>query len=448
MPLYFQWDWNTYSTTLTSRGDVGWNHGKQIPTTLQRYLGIKEYPIAGDNMNRFIANLSPLLIFLTISSVAFGFGQRCVSFYDIAQKPLNVAEILAEDALYKKINSTNEMVVAAESYLPGNHGGQLIKIRRKSGQKRWDSNFSSLPDGQVGSPRDFAIIAGEKLAWYFGFRKIGDDRMTIPDMDEVNGGIERLNAVLKKHKRNKSLINFQFYRPEVFPNDADARLDVLKNSKHGRVPYGHLGIKMIDGLDTVALHDTNIHLARILYPSSVIDHGYNINARTAQFVEYLRAEIEKLPESPFIHSRIDFIEQILYLRDRLTDVLDANSVYVSSLYYRRPGVHLLDGRGIDYVRAFNNEGESADSYIYNRVYAMEKLMNPEKYKQFWKIVRSFFARYPEAKSTEHYFNSRTGPGYSIRNIGGSFPGHLYEQMVTKHRDLEWAAEMVMTGQGH
>jgi hypothetical protein len=88
-----------------------------------------------------------------------------------------------------------EPTIALDKMVSGQHGGQLL-VLKKIGDG-WGSQASTIGYDPQGDPRWFIDIVGPEAAAYFGYKVLADDQVTVPDLKELQGAMERVNTRLK-----------------------------------------------------------------------------------------------------------------------------------------------------------------------------------------------------------------------------------------------------------
>lgn len=163
-------------------------------------------------------------------------------------RPFIATELYANDVR----TSDDEEV----DWLPGTlrYGSKGVLRILRSRRGLWHSDLRD-PDEYnllLGNPQTLPAIVGPKVAWIFGFRKIDDLTMTVPDAEALNHGIRLLNKKLKL--MGYPQIRWRFYQTEG--SDADA--DFISNFVKFQKPLARTG--------AVALNDLSYHTSEILLP--------------------------------------------------------------------------------------------------------------------------------------------------------------------------------------
>lgn len=150
--------------------------------------------------------------------------------------------------------------------IPGRFGGKYYLVARRTGTSEW-VDASDYPNPQ-GDPRLNIDLLGPTLADFFGFKFVDKDRIQIPDVQEINLSIQKLNdgrkAYLKRTDTQQKLrmdarfdpgaIEVHFYDPK--DEKITNRSYLNRVLQEGALPVGPLDLKSDQ---TIFLHDVNFH---------------------------------------------------------------------------------------------------------------------------------------------------------------------------------------------
>lgn len=155
----------------------------------------------------------------------------------------------------------------------GSHGGKLRELTTTDG--RWVSTHRPTSAAIVGSPIWNIIFLGPKLSYILGFRFIDVSRITLPDAQELNGGLLKLNLKLK-HAGQKPL-PFKFF--ELNKNAQFEDMEFIQKFLNGEIP--------LDGASLVGIHDLSYHAAQFLLPPEMIKQMQESVRFTLKTIDYL-----------------------------------------------------------------------------------------------------------------------------------------------------------------
>ena len=166
--------------------------------------------------------------------------------------------LVAEDLITYRFLREEAETVRSVGEMPGPNGGKLIILEKNEKVYSWYSQFSLFPGADQGDPRASANALGVELAYFFGVRKISENRMTIPDVKELNGARRKLNRALKALGYRP--IPIRFYEQNI-ENHQD--LTYLRKfiSSFG-LPYSESG--------PLRVHDASYHLISVLLTEELL----------------------------------------------------------------------------------------------------------------------------------------------------------------------------------
>lgn len=185
------------------------------------------------------------------------------------------------DAEYATIDFLGEM--------PGEHGGRLVLLFKNPMFNSWRSRFS-IGAAKQGDPRAPVSLFGPLLTHFFGIRQISEDVITIPDVDEVNGAIKKLNTALIE--LGFQPIPFKYYEmmPEPDEQDPKKRVKILfdfieKATAHFLWPFS---IRQ----KFPQIHDVSYHLAMLMLPVHLLEQFKSRYSLVTKFYYFINTQIE------------------------------------------------------------------------------------------------------------------------------------------------------------
>lgn len=184
--------------------------------------------------------------------------------------------IKAEDVLtYRKMDEEAESVKTIGE-MPGSQGGKLIVLERGGFYYSWFSHFQIFLKANQGDPRSLVNTLGSELAYFFGVRQISDNRITIPDVDEVNGAIEKLNVALKD--LGYKPIPIRFHAQNI--RNHDDMIYIKNFTQRMQLPYADSG--------PVRVHDAAYHLSSVLLSEELLVPIVEQYSLALKFYEYVQ----------------------------------------------------------------------------------------------------------------------------------------------------------------
>lgn len=155
---------------------------------------------------------------------------------------------------------------------PGPHGGQLIRLRNTS--TKWLSKHSEFFFDVQGDPRFFIGTAGTKTARFFGFEVLEPKHMTIPNVNELNGAVAKLNPQLIKMGYEPIPLNFSHN-----PLDSTSMSRYLDRFTEGLLPMAPDGHHLV--------HDMSFHSGAVFLPPRLIQVAQKRVQFIRKFVSFL-----------------------------------------------------------------------------------------------------------------------------------------------------------------
>lgn len=238
----------------------------------------------------------------------------------------------------------------------GIHGGNLHVVEKTGAT--WLSYFAPERDAYQGDPRRFAQIVGSKAAYFFGFRRIGKNKITIPDAKELSGAIYAMNGTLSNLKRET--IGIRFYSTG---NEKTSEVEFLKRFAYEKAfPISKGG--------TLELHDISYHLIQAVLPNRLIDHGAKITQRLLEFTEFLQNKAADPTYSKSLSFLADkkIIETLIKERSRELDTLGNYAHYkgrkFTQVHKREETAKLIGAKA---YFDFAHGGASADQYLRDKI---------------------------------------------------------------------------------
>jgi hypothetical protein len=158
---------------------------------------------------------------------------------------------------------------------PGSQGGQIVTLKKIG--DRWHSNAH-------GDPHSFFVILGDRAAQFFGFEKISETELRVPDVAEFNGAINYLNL------KYAEAYSRPFTEISYFTN-----FPRLSSATHLRMWAQHSGIPIGSPTDEsthVFINDISRFTGTILLPSEVVAHTRKISRYTEKFLAFAESQNE------------------------------------------------------------------------------------------------------------------------------------------------------------
>lgn len=110
---------------------------------------------------------------------------------------LKIQEIRTIEAEDLQLGSQSQRMVKFESEMSFEFGGYLHLVRRTGSS--WFSGYVTPGAGAEGDPRMFTLMFGAPVGYFFGYRQIADDLITVPDAAAMNAVMKILNENELKH---------------------------------------------------------------------------------------------------------------------------------------------------------------------------------------------------------------------------------------------------------
>lgn len=322
--------------------------------------------------------------FLTFLGAATAAYADCNS----ALTPLRLVSIIKD--LKEHATSVDSSVEFAGESIKGDHGGFLSIIKRKKGM-HWSSSYASTTNQNdpQSDPRSFAYVFGTRTAYFFGFREIDADTMTIPDVAEFNGALEKINRILTR--QGDAPIPIQYTEVAAFQDPLPYVLNFVLENKLASAAKGHLRI-----------HDL-VHFGAIAIPPAVLEHHSLQSRRVLQFYDWLNRTIDQHPEWTWI-ADAKILNQMVSERGADLDVGTGNvtliknaadtvssevfSMFIGQAFYEKL---LSNGRSAD--ETLKKVALEAFNFAVHGVHGEEKL---RKRDQWVSILNDFTKAFPHA----------------------------------------------------
>lgn len=182
------------------------------------------------------------------------------SVISASELPFTACEtLLIYEKNFTRLRNTNTQVptVRIVGRTMGAHGGERIVLERIGEANSWYSRYKIDLNGPQGDPRSLVTVLGPALAYFFGVREVPGDRVTIPDSDELNGAIKKLNKALVH--LGYSPIPIYYYRQGASDNGS---LRYMRELVRYGLPYADY--------EDLQIHDAAYHLAALILTGEVL----------------------------------------------------------------------------------------------------------------------------------------------------------------------------------
>lgn len=166
-------------------------------------------------------------------------------------------EVYDEASRAKIYGRDQKPTLMVDKYIEGAHGGKRIVIRRTGA--RWLSDYRSVRYDPQGDPRWFIEIMGAEAAEFFGFKILSDEMVIVPDGNEFNGALKKVNAQLAA--MGEEPVEITFYVTSGNENTKVAEY-VHDFGKSGGIPLAASGNHLI--------HDLSFHTGSIFLPGKLV----------------------------------------------------------------------------------------------------------------------------------------------------------------------------------
>lgn len=181
---------------------------------------------------------------------------------EVPGKQKHCARQFAELSIPGDVKAFNSRPFAPETATNGNTYHIKAVTRDAKGHHRMvvqkdGAEWFNVPGHTFrGDPNWNFSLMGDKLANYFGFKRVSDSEIQLPAADTANQAIANLNK-----SSGHEIISLRFYTPKI---DRVSKRDYLSEfAFNARHPIARNGDE--------AVHDINFHFAGIFLPPKVID---------------------------------------------------------------------------------------------------------------------------------------------------------------------------------
>ncbi len=212
--------------------------------------------------------------------------------------------------------------IKIESVVAGEHGGQRLVLRRTAA--RWLSDYRSVRFDPQGDPRWFIETMGPEAAEFFGFKVMGDDRVIVPDGNEFNGAIKKINAQLVK--MGKEPIEISFY--------ITAGVDNTNVADYIRA-YGNSHALPIAASGNHLMHDLSFHSGAIFFPGHLVRLSGYFSRFLDGYLQFVQRKYQTDPMKAAAIRHISFLMRMNHTVTIDTSTGTINPGIVASL--RKPG---------------------------------------------------------------------------------------------------------------
>jgi hypothetical protein len=181
---------------------------------------------------------------------------------------------------YSAIETDNFSVVGVQN---GKHGGNLMTILAKKSWSDDRKDFSEHGEGDlVLDLRFYPTVLGKEGSEFFGYKILSDKTSQMPDVDEVNGAIERFNSGL--NEKDPLRIGIQLYRSPVTFGTPETY--VRRFGREGKIP--------ISMKKRQHYHDMSGHaLEGFFFDSRIVQTARNRANLWLDFVEEISKNLSK-----------------------------------------------------------------------------------------------------------------------------------------------------------
>lgn len=281
-----------------------------------------------------------------------------------------------------------EPTVSVIAKVGGAHGGEISVIKKTGAY--WFSAYEAERFAPQGDPTWFPLIGGIKTGYFFGFRRISPNEMTIPDIKEISGAIQRINQTLQRNR--EETVGVAFYPA--------ATNEVVFDEEFLRKFADERALPMaVEG--PLAIHDVSYHLSAVFLPNQVIEHGARITKRLLEFVDFAKKQASGDRKLRWI-VRDGALNSLLDQRAAQVDFLgNFTAIKASQITGELTSGEYIHEFGDRVHREFSAEGASPNQYLKSLVGSAntgiprtpeEKL---EEAQQFSELVQAFIQKYPD-----------------------------------------------------
>lgn len=225
-----------------------------------------------------IFTILPLLATLNLKAANNARGGLCISMFTQVNSvnsdsltEFRLDQVLVDIAFKPSIKEN--MTISKQKSEKHPLGG-FLRILTTS-DKSWYSIFRASDRDLLGSPLWFVATLGPKVAKYFGFMRVSETAMTVPDATAATATIKAVNQ--KLIALNEEPISLSFFETRISqPLTGRVFLNKFLRNQLPLEAYGG-----------VAVHDISYHFASILLPRKLIVHMQAQTRLTLKFIDYL-----------------------------------------------------------------------------------------------------------------------------------------------------------------
>gem|GEM_PF-4692805 len=238
----------------------------------------------------------------------------------------------------------------------GVHGGKILTLERIGA--RWISDYRTVQFDPQGDPRWFIEVMGPRAAEFFGFKILSDRKVRVPDGNEFNGALEKINKQLKS--MGKEPIEIRFY---VTPGNENTMVAEYVRD------FGFRGGLPLAASGNHLLHDLSFHTGAIFIPGDLV----RLSRFFARYLDlYLKFLEEKYAAEPEKSAAVKHYAFLLRMNqtisiDTATGVV--NPGIVASL--RKPGE--TDSLVMLFAPSviLSGQGKTVRQYFEDKVYSLD-----------------------------------------------------------------------------
>ncbi len=169
---------------------------------------------------------------------------------------------------------------------PGIHGGQRTVVRRTGSWFDFEKELKKKGDLVI-DLRFFPHVLGEREAHFFGFEVLDDHHISLPNVEEINGAIEKYNSLLPEDDPRRILLRY-YSIPEVH------------NTVHEYVTMfrDNLAIPISSNRKSY-FHDVSAHSMQGLFVDNLVIQAIQQRVELAfAAVEHVKAKFRGTAEEP------------------------------------------------------------------------------------------------------------------------------------------------------
>ncbi len=169
---------------------------------------------------------------------------------------------------------------------PGIHGGQRTIVRRTGSWFDFEKELKKKGDLVI-DLRFFPHVLGEKEAQFFGFELLDDHHISLPDVEEINGAIEKYNSLLPENDPRRILLRY-YSIPEVH-NTVHEYVTMFRDNL--AIPISSNGKSYF--------HDVSAHSMQGFFVDNLVIHIIQQRVELAfAAVEHIKSRFRGTPDEP------------------------------------------------------------------------------------------------------------------------------------------------------